>query len=208
MSNLLAIYSSPRGEHSVSRNLTSSFITEWEEQHPQSHVVKRDLIQTHLPFVDLPWIAGSHTSEELHTPEMQDALKVSNGLIPELFAADHIVLGTSLYNHSIPAVLKAYIDHIVRVGVTVSTTYEGLLKGKKMTIILASAGVYTPGSPNERYNVATSYLKQIFAFIGITDVTIVLAGGTVAIDKHTATMAEVLAGFSSEIQAAARAHHV
>ena len=59
-----------------------------------------------------------------------------------------------------------------------------------MMVILASAGVYTPGSPTEAYNVASSYLKQIFAFIGITDVNIVLARGTIAIEKHTATMDE------------------
>ena len=205
MPKLLAIYSSPRGEHSVSRNLAKIFIADWQASHVGSSVVERDLMKTHLPFVDLPWSAGSHTDEELHTPEMKDALQVSNLLIPELFAADQIVLGTSLYNHSIPAVLKAYIDHVVRIGVTVSPTYQGLLKGKKLTVILASAGVYTPGSPTEAYNVASSYLKQIFAFIDITDVSIVLAGGTVAIDRHTATMDEVIAGFREAVSASAQA---
>ncbi len=204
MSNLLAIYSSPRGEASVSRKLTGMFISGWREANPQGAVVDRDLTQTHLPFVDLPWIVGSHTPDDLHSPAMRDALRVSNQLIPELFAADHIVLGTSLYNHSIPAILKAYIDHVVRVGVTVSPSYEGLLKGKKLTVILASAGVYTPGSPNESYNVASSYLKQIFAFIGITDVRIVLAGGTVAVDRQEATMEELVAHFQAGISAAVK----
>lgn len=52
---------------------------------------------------------------------------LGNELIPELFAADHNVFGTSLYNHTIPANVNAYLDHVVRIGVTVSPTCEGML---------------------------------------------------------------------------------
>jgi FMN-dependent NADH-azoreductase len=81
-----------------------------------------------------------------------------------------------MYNFAIPALLKAYIDHIVRVGVTVSSDNVGLLKGKKATIILASGGDFSPGSPVEKYNHASGYLRQVLAWIGITDVEIILAG--------------------------------
>ena len=204
MPSLLAIESSPRGDYSVSRKLTSKFIEDWKTQHAGGSVVVRDLMKTTLPFVDLPWIMGAYTPAEQHLPETKEAIGISNDLVRELMAADHIVLGTSMYNFSIPAVLKAYIDHIVRVGVTVTQSYEGLVKGKKLTIILASGGVYTPGAQAEGYNVAISYLKQIFGFIGIKDVTVVLAGGTAAVDRRQTTLPELVGQFEPAIAQAAQ----
>ncbi len=205
MPSLLAIETSPRGDHSVSRQLTAKFIEGWKADHPGGTVVMRDLLKTHLSFVDLPWIAGAYTPAEQHSPEMKEALRVSDELIAELKAADHIVIGTSMYNFSIPAVLKAYIDQIVRLGVTFTSSYEGLVKGKKVTAILASGGNYAPGSQTEAYNVAGSYLKQILGFIGITDVSVLLAGGTAAVDMGKTTMPELLGQFTPQVSAAAHA---
>ena len=176
MSTLLVIGVSPRYEHSTSRKLTSLFVQRWRAAHPSGRVVDRDLVMTNLPFVDLPWIGGAFTPPEQHSPESAAAIKVSDDLVAELKAADHIVIGTPMYNFSIPAALKAYIDHVVRVGVTVSPTNVGLLTGKKAIIILASGGDFSPGSPIEGYNQASGYLRQVLAWIGITDVEIVLAG--------------------------------
>ncbi len=201
MPTLLAIQSSPRGDYSVSRKLTAKFIEDWKAQHQGGTVVERDLMKTDLPFVDLPWIAGAYTPAEQHSPEIKKAISVSNNLIAELMSVDHIVIGTSMYNFSIPANLKAYIDHIVRVNVTFTPQYEGLVKGKKASIILASGGVYTPGSQAEGYNVAVSYLKQILGFIGITDVTDVLVGGTSAIDKGQTTLPEFVKPFEPQVAA-------
>jgi FMN-dependent NADH-azoreductase len=205
MPSLLAIESSPRGENSLSRKLTAKFIDDWKASHSGGTVVTRDLMKTRLPFVDLPWIAGAYSPAEQHSPEMKEALNISNELISELMAADHIVIGTSIYNFSIPAVLKAYIDHVVRVGVTFTSSYEGLVKGKKATVILASGGVYTAGSPTEAYNVASSYLKQVLGFIGIVDTTVLLAGGTSAINMGKATLSELVGKFVPEVSTAARA---
>ena len=174
MASLLAIAASPRYELSTSRKLTSLFIEKWRAAHPGGEVVERDLINTTLPFVDLPWIGGAFTPPEQHSPESAAAIKISNDLIAELQAADHIIIGTPMYNFTIPAVLKAYIDHIVRVGVTVVDNV-GQLTGKKTTIILASGGDFRPGSPFEAYNQASGYLRQVLGFIGLTDLDIVLA---------------------------------
>jgi FMN-dependent NADH-azoreductase len=176
MPTLLAIGVSPRYEYSTSRQLTSLFVEKWRTAHPAGQVVDRDLLKTHLPFVDLPWIGGAFTPPEQHSPESAAAIRVSNDLVAELRAADHIVIGTPMYNFSIPAVLKAYIDHIVRVGVTVTPDNVGLLTGKKATVILASGGDFSPGSPVEAYNQASGYLRQVLGFIGIKDIEIILAG--------------------------------
>lgn len=175
MTSLLAIDSSPRYELSTSRKLTSLFVEKWRAAHPGGEVVERDLVKTTLPFVDLPWIGGAFTPPEQHSPESAAAIKISNNLVAELQAADRIVIGTPMYNFTIPAVLKAYIDHVVRVGVTVVDNV-GQLTGKKATVILASGGDFSPGSPIEGYDHASSYLRQVLGFIGITDLEIVLAG--------------------------------
>lgn len=203
MPNLLSVVASPRGDYSVSRALTAQFVDAWKQNHSDGNVQTRDLVNTNLPFVDLPWIAGAYTPAEQHAPEMTKALAISNELIAELQAADHIVIGTPMYNFSAPAILKAYIDHVVRIGVTFSASYEGLLKNKKVTVIVASGGVYTPGSHMEGYNAETGYLKQILGFIGITDVTFVLAGGTSGIAMGKVKQQDLVAEFTPAVVAAA-----
>jgi len=180
MPTLLALEASPRFEKSTSRKLTAVFVEKWRAANPDGSVIVRDLVKTALPFVDLPWIGGAFTPPEAHSPESAAAIKVSDDLVAELKAADRIVIGTPMYNFAIPAVLKAYIDHIVRVGVTVSADNKGLLTGKSADIILASGGDFSPGSPVEKYNQASGYLRQVLAWIGITDVNIVLAGRALA----------------------------
>ncbi len=203
MPSLLSIVASPRGDYSVSRALTAQFVDAWKSHHAGGTVVTRDLCQTKLPFIDLPWIAGAYTPAEQHSPEMKESLAISDELIAELQAADHIVIGTPMYNFSTPAILKAWIDHIVRVNVTFTTSYEGLLKNKKATVIVASSGVYTPGSHTESYNAETGYIKQILGFVGITDVNVILAGGTSAINSGATTQEALVASFTPTVEAAA-----
>jgi FMN-dependent NADH-azoreductase len=202
MPNLLSIVASPRGDYSISRSLVAKFVEAWQNKHPDGKVATRDLFATEIPFVDLPWIAGAYTPVEKHSPEMAQALKISNEFIAELQAADHILIGTPMYNFATPAILKAWIDHVVRAGVTFTSSYEGLLKNKKVTVIVASGGVYTAGSPTQSYDNETGYLRQILGFIGLTDVNFVLAGGTSAVSMGKITQDEFIAQFTPEVVAA------
>ncbi len=202
MSKLLVVEASPRGSHSVSRRLAERFADEWRGNHG-GDVVVRDLATSHVPYISLPWIGGAFTPAERHSPEMSEAIKVSDDYIAELFAADEIVIGTPMYNFSIPALLKSWIDHVVRAGVTFSMSYEGLVTGKKATVIIASGGNFAPGTPYASLNVASAYLKQVLGFIGITDVTVTLAGGTLAIDQGQVTMDQFIAQQTGAVQAAA-----
>jgi FMN-dependent NADH-azoreductase len=206
MTCLLVIEASPRFEHSTSRILTAQFVEKWTRLHRNASVVRRDLVRSNLRFVDLPWIGAAFTPPDQHSPEAAAALKTSNAFIQELKAADHIVIGTPMYNFSIPALLKAYIDQIVRVGVTVSTTYDGMLKGKQATVILTTGGDFSPGAPFASANVASSYLRQILGFVGITDVNIVLAVKTLAVDQGETTLADFVKRFDAAISAAAACH--
>ena len=203
MPTLLKIDVSPRGDYSVSRRLSQTFAEEWQKAHSGS-VVTRDLTKTDLPFVDLPWIAGAYSTPDQHTPEQKASIKVSDDLIAELLASDHILIATPMYNFSIPAALKAYIDHVVRLGKTFTAQYQGLVTGKKVTVIIASGGEYTPGSHTESYNAESSYLKQILGFIGLTDVNIVLAGGSSAVSTGKVSIDDFVAPFQEPVLTAAK----
>ncbi len=204
MPKLLVVEASPRGEYSISRNLTTKFVEQWKAAHPGGEIVERDLAKMDLPYVNLPWLGASLTPLEKHTPEMQDVLRVSNELVAELLAADHIVISTPVYNYNIPANLKSYVDHIVRKGLTLGMTGEGLVHGKKCTVLMASGGVYTEGSPIRDRDIATMYLRLILKVIGIEDVTVVAAGGSKVVDLGEKPRAEFLKTFEPAVTSAAQ----
>ena len=205
MPKLLIVEASPRGEYSISRNLAKSFVTQWRNAHPGGEVVERDLARMDLPYVNLPWLGASLTPTEAHTPEMKEVLTLSNTLVDELLAADHIAISTPVYNYNIPANLKSYVDHIVRKGRTLGMAGEGLVHGKKCTVLMASGGVYTEGSPIRDRDIATMYLKLILKVIGIEDVTFVAAGGSKVVDLGQQSRDEFLAPFGPVLSAAAQA---
>jgi FMN-dependent NADH-azoreductase len=205
MLKLLIVQASPRGEYSISRNLAARFVADWKTAHPEGEVVERDLAKMNLPYVNLPWLGASLTPIEAHTLEMKEVLAVSNELVDELLAADSIAISTPVYNYNIPANLKSYVDHIVRKGRTLGASGEGLVHGKKCTVLLASGGVYTEGSPIRDRDIATMYLRLILKVIGIDDVTFVAAGGSKVVDMGQQSREEFLAPFEALLSAAAHA---
>jgi len=205
MTKLLVIETSPRGDYSISRNMTSRFVAEWRAAHPSGEVVIRDLMATELPFVTAPWLQAYFTPSGQHSPDMKNALRLSDLLVGELLAADHIVIATPVYNYNIPAVLKAWVDHIVRKGLTLGFDGKGLVTGKKATVLIASGGVYTEDSPIRDRDIATQYLRLLLSVIGITDVTFVAGGGAKVVDLREQTMDEFLATLRPAIDRAAAA---
>lgn len=205
MPTLLVVESSPRGDHSMSRGLTKMFVQDWLKNHPGGRIVERDLMESHLPFATMPWLGAYFTPPEHQTPEMKDLLRLSDELVSEILEADHIAIGTPVYNYNVPAVLKAYIDHIVRKGLTLGYAGEGLIHGKACTILMASGGVYTEGSPIRDRDIATTYLRLILKVIGIEDVTVVAGGNAKSADMGELTREAFLQKFASEVaEAAAR----
>ena len=200
MTRLLVVETSPRGDHSISRHLTRRFVANWQDAHPEGEVVIRDLMETDLPFVTAPWLQAYFTPSDQHTPQMKEAISLSDELVAELIAADHIVIATPVYNYNVPAALKAWIDHIVRKGLTLGLDGQGLLQGKTATVLMASGGVYTEGSPIQDRDIATQYLRLILKVIGITDVTVIAAGGAKVVDLGEVTREAFLERFDSEIE--------
>lgn len=203
--NLLVVETSPRGAQSVSRQMTQRFLTAWRSAHPEGHIVHRDLVDARLPFVTAPWLQAYFTPPANQSPAMKDELRLSDALVAELLAADHLVISTPVYNYNIPASLKAWVDHIVRKGATLGFDGRGLVQGKKATVLVASGGVYTEGSPIRDRDIATQYLRLILGVIGIEDVTVVAGGGAKSVDLREQTMDGFLDALQSQIDRSAGA---
>src|SRR5262252_8317067 len=174
---LLRIDSSAR-KNSVSRQLTSEFVRSWRREHPGGQVAERDLATTHLPDITDEWVQAVHSDPANHTTEQKLVLATSDALVEELRQADEIVIGAPMYNFSIPAPLKGWIDQVVRAGKTVlfhASGPKGLLQGKKVYVITSRGGAFRPGTPTERFDYQEPYLRHILGFIGLTDVTFIHA---------------------------------
>ena len=166
---VLNIQASARHDGSVTRQLSDKILTEIAAD----QTITRDLA-TGLPLLDAAWLAANFTLADDRTDVLRETLTLSDSLITEIKQADTIVIGSPVYNFSVPAVLKAWIDQIARVGVTFKYTPDGpvgLLSGKRAIIVIASGG--TPVGSDIDF--ASGYLKHIMGFIGITDVTIIAA---------------------------------
>jgi FMN-dependent NADH-azoreductase len=183
MPTLLHVDSSPL-ESSISRELTREFVKTWEAAHPDGKVIGRDLAKFAPKPVDAAWIGAAYTPEGGRTLEQKETLALSDELIGELQAADEYVFGVAMHNFSVPSTLKLWIDQVVRSGKTFAYGEggaQGLLKGKKATVLVASGGVYQQGTPAEAFNHIEPYLRTILGFIGVTDVKFVTAGGVAQI---------------------------
>lgn len=115
----------------------------------------------------------------LLTSAQKAALSLSDKLLVELLAADTLVIAAGMINFDIPSSLKAYVDYVVRPGVTFrygEKGPEGLVKGKKAYIVVARGGIYIQG-PMQAYNFQDTYLKTALGFIGITDVEVIAVEG-------------------------------
>jgi FMN-dependent NADH-azoreductase len=168
---VLEIQSSARFDGSVTRKLTAEYLAKADA----GTVITRELTQG-VELLNPEWVGATFTPVDDRTDAQKAALKGSDVLVAELMAADTILIGAPIYNFSVPAALKAWIDQICRVGVTFQYTENGpvgLLNGKRAVIVMASGGVPV-GSDMD---FASNYLRFVLGFIGITDVTIIAADG-------------------------------
>lgn len=176
MSRILVIESSARQQGSVSRELTQQFIANWQAAHPADQVQVRDLAAEPVPHLDATLLGGWMTPSEQQNDAEKAALARSNQLTDELLAADVLVLAAPMYNFSIPSTLKAWLDHVLRAGVTFKYTEtgpQGLLTGKRAFVLTARGGIYAGSALDHQ----EPYLRQALAFIGIHDVQFIHAEG-------------------------------
>ena len=184
MPTLLHVDSSPLYGESVSRQLTGEFVTQWKSSHPIATVIDRDLNVAPIPPIDAEWVGAAYTPEGQRTPQQRSLLALSDKLLFELEQAHEYVFGVPMHNFGVPSVLKLWIDQIARVGKTfayVDGEPKGLLKSKKATFIIATGGNYEQ-TPMASFNFVEPYLRSVFGFLGVTEVTFLTAGGTAALN--------------------------
>lgn len=196
MSHILVIESSARQQGSISRQLTEQFISQWQAAHPADQIQVRDLAAEPVPHLDADLLGGWMKPAQEQSPAEQKALLLSNQLTQELLGADVLVLAAPMYNFAIPSTLKAWLDHVLRAGLTFKYTEagpQGLLAGKRAYVLTARGGIHAGGTQDHQ----EPYLRQALGFIGIHQVEFVHAEGlnlsAEAMEKGLAKAREQLA---------------
>jgi FMN-dependent NADH-azoreductase len=203
MKSILHLDSSAKKEGSATHVLSAGIVETLKAQNPGVSVVYRNLAVDPIPHMSPEFIAGMFGDA---TFADHDSMKRSAALLAELQAADCIVVGAPMYNFNVSSYLKAWIDHILRAGITFKYTDSGpigLVTGKSAIFAVASGGVYTEGDM-VAFDHVGAYLKQIFGFIGITDTTLIRAERQAyGPEAAKAAVDEALAAFKAQAKSLA-----
>lgn len=170
---ILRIDSSLRRPDSVTRGLADELIDRLLQHHPQAQVRVRDLADG-LPLIDPEWVQASFTEAGQRGDEQRQRLALSETLLEELESSDILVLGVPIYNFSIPAVLKAWVDLVTRARRSFRYTDkgpEGLLRDRPTYMLMASGGTPIGGE----MDFASGYMRHVLGFIGIHDLHLLAA---------------------------------
>lgn len=191
--NLLHIDSSATGASSVTRELSAAIVARWKDKLPQLQVQYRDLDADPLPHLTGRSLAQSDPAE--------GALAIQ--LLEDFLAADVLVVGAPMYNFSVPSTLKAWIDRIAVAGRTFRYTAngpEGLATGKTLIVASGRGGVHGTGPTDFQ----ETYLRQVFGFLGISDIEFVRAEGVALSPEHRQqAVAAALASIPAPLRLAA-----
>lgn len=173
--HVLRIDSSARQGDSISRELGDEVIRRLSEANTTMTLDVIDLAEG-MPHIDGDWVAANLTPADRRSAAQRERLAASDRAVEMLKAADAVVLTAPVYNFSVPSVLKAWIDHVCRAGLTFRYTEQGpqgLLDDRPVYLVMASGGVPFGSAAD----FASPYLRQVFRFIGIRDVRLIGAEG-------------------------------
>ncbi|WP_319557840.1 FMN-dependent NADH-azoreductase [Thiomicrorhabdus sp.] len=177
MATLLQIDSSALNQQSHSRALADYFSEQWKLQNPDGEIKHINLSEKPPVHIDGEMIGAMYTKPEQRDEQQKQRLMLSEEYLQQLKEADAIAISSPMYNFGVPSVLKAYLDHVTRVGETFvygENGPEGLLKDKKAYLFISSGGNYTQ-PPLDKMNFVTPYLTTVLGFNGITDVSVIEA---------------------------------
>lgn len=178
MKTLLRIDGSPRKETSISRQLATTL--QEHLQRDEDIVLHRDVYYDALVQLgNQDQVDAFFTPENQQTEAQKAAVHNSNVLAQEFANADTYIITSPMYNFSVTAGLKTYIDSISRAGISFQYTENGpigLLKDKKAYVIITTGGTKLKSSVDH----VTTYLTTFLNFLGITDITFIPADEVVA----------------------------
>ncbi len=187
--NILHIDCSPRPE-SHSRQLSAAIVKKLLEIAPGASISRRDFAAAPLPHASPDYATTLSSPATLAAP-LKGALELSEALIQEVEAADVIVIGTPMNNLTVPSVLKAWIDQILRAGRTFKSTPAGkvgMLRDRPVFIGIASGGVFTGDRANQP-DFLTPYLSVVLGSIGLKTVQFLSVQATAFLDRDQAILA-------------------
>jgi len=196
MSTILHLRCSPRGAAAFSSLMAEEVVARLRQHNPDTRLVFRDLAADPPPLVDAAFSAAI-----LGPPgDVPPALEASEALIRELDAADMLVIATPMHNYGVPAVLKAWVDQIVRIHRTFASTpggKVGRLRDRPVWLVVASGGWFTGPSPSgapAQPDFLTGYVRAVLSTIGINELHILtLEGVTRGADIAEAAFAQARA---------------
>ncbi|WP_343517799.1 NAD(P)H-dependent oxidoreductase [Sphingomonas sp.] len=198
----------PHGSHT--RRLTRRFVDRWRAIRPQDVVTYRDLGRKPPSPVTGEWIAAAFAPADQRDAAMRAHLAESDHLIAELRRADLVVIGAPMYNLGVPSPLKAWIDNIVRVGVTfgfdrnrTDDPYWPMLPPGKRLVILSSRGDcgYEAGGRLETFNLVERSITLPMSYIGITETYgVAIENDEFADDRLSASIAKAEAAIDTLVQ--------
>lgn len=175
MNKVLRITTSITGKDSISSQLMDELLTKLGDRE-RLEVTERNFADEPIPHLDADWLAAILTEGPNRSAEQQEKAAFSDRLVEELLAADTLVIGLPMYNFSVPSMLKAWVDHIARPGLTFKYTESGvvgLLREKRVYLVTAMGGEHEAGATD----FLRPYMQQIMEFIGLSDVHFVTADG-------------------------------
>lgn len=163
-------------ERSLTRHLTGVFTRTFLTNAPDTRVIDRDVGLNPVPAIDHKFIHAAFTPTEDREPWMNERLALSDTLIDEVIAADILVIGAPMYNYGMPSALKAWIDHVARIGKTFSfdlargdTPIEAILSGKRLVVLSARGEFgFAPGGVRAHLNALDPALAACAHYFGVT----------------------------------------
>ncbi|MER1967303.1 FMN-dependent NADH-azoreductase [Castellaniella sp. GW247-6E4] len=177
---VLHLDSSITGAHSVSRQLSREAVQQWMASHPDAQVQYLDLAAEAPSPLTRDALGFRAPAEGAPSDIQARENAVSEAMVRQLLAADVVVIGAPLYNFTIPAQLKAWLDRVAQAGRTFKYTENGpigLLGDKTVILALSRGGVYSTSEIGTAMEHQESYLKTIFGFMGVKDIRVVRAEG-------------------------------
>jgi FMN-dependent NADH-azoreductase len=168
MPHLLHIDSSVQGDRSVSRKLTARARDAWHAAHPGGTVTYRDLGSNPVPHLDAATGMTRAVAPEQRTPAQAASWALTEELINEIKQADTILLGLPLYNFGAPSSVKAWVDHLIALGLSLDAeTHAPLLGGRDFVVLASRGGGYAEGTPRHGWDHAEPWLPHAISIIGL-----------------------------------------
>jgi len=176
MTSVLVLKTSILGRDSVSNGLIQQFVQRVSAADPQAHIRQRDFATETMPQFEHETLQALMREASQRSPAQRELVAYADQLVSELQAANLLVIGAPMYNFTVPATLKSWIDHVARAGVTFKYTEKGavgLLDSKQVVVFTTMGGRHEPGESDH----VRPYLETVLGFLGLDRVEMVVADG-------------------------------